>query len=207
MGRPPAPLLLVEPERPDPRKVGQVVDVLRSGGVIGYPTDTVYAIGASAAVRRAVDRVYRVKNLDRGHPLAFVLADVASVGRYATVTDFAYRWLRRLLPGPFTVVLDATPEVPRILLEKRRTVGIRVPDHAWLQAVVRELGAPLVGTSAANPEDGAVYQDAAEIRERLGAEVDLVLDGGLLGTTPSTVVSLVGDEIELIRQGKGELPT
>lgn len=200
-----APLLAIDPERPSPRKVDRAIAVLRSGGLLAYPTDTVYAIGASAVERRAIDRIYRLKKLDRGHPLAFVCGDVASIGRYAQLSNFAYRWARRLLPGPYTLVLPATREVPRILLEKRRTVGIRVPHHPMLQAIVRGLGNPLVGTTASNPEDGAVFQDAHEICDRLGHDVDLVLDGGLLGTIPSTIISLIDDQISVIREGKEPL--
>ncbi len=202
-----APILTVDAERPSPRRVDEFVSALRRGGVVVYPTDTVYAIGACALDRGAVDRLYRIKRMDRGHPLTFVCADVGSVARFAAVSDFAYRWLRRLLPGPYTIVLEATRAVPRILLgeRKQRTIGVRVPDHAFLTAAVRALDAPLVGTSAIDPERDQVFQDAAEIRQRLGAKVDLILDGGLLGTVPSTIISLVGDQLEIVREGKGPI--
>ena len=191
-------------EHPSARKIEKAVAVLRAGGVIVYPTDTVYGIGCDLHQRKAVDRVYRIKRLDRGHPLSFVCPDVSGVARYAHVTDFAYRWLRRLLPGPYTVVLDATREVPRILLEKRRTVGIRVPDHPVCQALVRALGGPVITTSAAAP-DGTLLPDADEVSEHFGTQVDLILDGGHMEMVPSTVVSLAGDRIEILREGKGKV--
>lgn len=201
-----APLLAVDTRRPAPRKVQQAAETLRRGGVVVYPTDTVYAIGASALDRRAVERVHRIKGIDESHRLACIFPDIATAARYAVISDMAYRWLRRILPGPYTVILEATRDVPRILREKRKTIGIRVPADEFLLAVARDLEAPIIGTSAANPEDGAALQDATDIRETLGAQIDLVIDGGLLGTIPSTVISLVGDEPELLREGKGAWP-
>jgi tRNA threonylcarbamoyl adenosine modification protein (Sua5/YciO/YrdC/YwlC family) len=200
---PRAQILALNPVHPQPRKIDQAVQVLRQGGVIAYPTDTVYGIGCDLHQRKGVDRVYRIKGVDRGHPLSFICPDLSGVARYAHVTDFAYRWLRRLLPGPYTVVLEATREVPRILRERRRTVGIRVPDHAVCQALVRALGGPVISTSAT--ADGALLRDGEEIQESLGTQVDLILDGGMIETVPSTVVSLTGDRIEVLRQGKGQV--
>ena len=201
---PRAQILSLLADHPQPRKIEQAVKVLRQGGVIAYPTDTVYGIGCDLHQRKAVDRVYRIKGVDRGHPLSFICPDVSGVSRYAHVTDFAYRWLRRLLPGPYTVVLEATREVPRILLERRRSVGIRVPDHAVCQALVQALGGPVISTSAALP-DGTLLRDAEEIQEKLGSQIDLILDGGYLESVPSTVVKLTGDTIEVLRQGKGQV--
>jgi tRNA threonylcarbamoyl adenosine modification protein (Sua5/YciO/YrdC/YwlC family) len=199
-----AQILAVRTDHPQPRKIEQAVGVLRQGGVIAYPTDTVYGIGCDLHQRRAIDRVYRIKGVDRGHPLSFICSDVSGVSRYAHVTDFAYRWLRRLLPGPYTVVLEATRQVPRILVERRRTVGIRVPDHAVCQALVRALGGPVISSSATAP-DGSLLRDREEIQEHLGSQIDLILDGGYLETVPSTVVSLAGDAIEVLRAGKGRI--
>jgi len=201
---PRAQILAVKTEHPQPRKIEQAASVLRQGGVISYPTDTVYGIGCDLHQRRAVDRIYRIKGLDRGHRLSFICPDVSGVARYAHVTDFAYRWLRRLLPGPYTVILEATREVPRILRERRREVGIRVPNHAVCQALVRALGGPVITTSAAT-DDGQLLRDAEDIQEHLGPRIDLILDGGYLETIPSTIVSLVGDRIEILREGKGRV--
>lgn len=197
-------LLVINPDHPQPRKIGQAVDILERGGVIAYPTDTVYGFGCDLHNRKAVDKVYRIKNLPRTHLMSFVCPDLSGISRYAYVPDFAYRVLRRLLPGPYTVILQATPEVPRVLLQKRRTVGIRVPDSPITLDVVGALGRPILSTSVVNA-DREVLSDPTEIRDAFGDRVDAVLDGGYLGNVPSTVISLANDEIEVIREGKGSL--
>lgn len=197
-------LLAVNPEHPQPRKIGQAVEILDRGGVIAYPTDTVYGFGCDLHNRKAVDRVYRIKNLPRTHLMSFVCPDLSGISRYAYVSDFSYRVLRRLLPGPYTVILEATPEVPRVLLQKRRTVGIRVPDCPITLALVSALGRPILSTSVLDSH-GEVMMDPMDIRDTFSGKVDAVLDGGYLGNVPSTVISLANDEIEVIREAKGPL--
>ena len=189
--------------RPNPRKIQRAAALLDAGGVLAYPTDTVYGIGCDIANRKAIDRIYRIKGLDRGHRLSFICQDLSNIAEYAYVTDFAYRWLRRLLPGPYTVVLTASRLVPKILLEKRREVGIRVPDNETCIELARALGRPIISTSATDPATGEILIDPDVVKERLGGQLDLVLDGGLLTNEPSTVVSLVDDEITILREGKG----
>lgn len=195
--------LVVNPDHPEPRKIAHAVQVLEKGGVAIYPTDTVYALGCALDARRSVDRLYRLKQMERHKPLAIVCADLSDIARYAIVTDFAYRQMRRLLPGPYTVVLEATREVPRILLDKRRTIGIRVPRNPICEALVRALGRPLLTTSAVAPGAEAACRDVEEAKEAFATGVDLFIDGGLAPGEPSTVVGLVGDEIEIIREGLG----
>lgn len=199
----PAQLLVLDERRPNPHKIRKAVDLLDAGGVIAYPTDTVYGIGCDLHNRKAIDRIYRIKGLDRGHRLSFICQDLSNIAEYAVVTDFAYRWLRRLLPGPYTVVLPASRNVPKILLEKRREVGIRVPDNATCIELTRALGRPIISTSATDPATREILIDADVVKARLGNQLDLVLDGGLLTQEPSTVVSLVEDEIKVLREGKG----
>jgi tRNA threonylcarbamoyl adenosine modification protein (Sua5/YciO/YrdC/YwlC family) len=199
----PATLLEVDPQHPNAHRIGQAASLLDGGGVIAYPTDSVYGIGCDLHNRKAIDRIYRIKGLHRGHRLSFICEDLSNIARYAYVTDFAYRWLRRLLPGPYTVVLPASREVPKILLQKRREVGIRVPDSEICMELCRALGRPIITTSATDPETGEILIDPDVVKERLGRQLDLVLDGGLLTVEPSTVVSLVQDEIEVLREGKG----
>lgn len=198
-----AQLVSLDEHYPNPRKIQKAVELLERGGVIAYPTDTVYGIGCDLHDRKAIDRIYRIKGMEREHRLSFICADVSTVSEYAHVTDFAYRWLRRLLPGPYTVVLHATRAVPKVLRENRREVGIRIPDHALCLELVRRLGRPIVNTSAADPQTGEILIDAELVRDELGHDLDLVLDGGLLTNEPSTVVSLMDDQIEIVRQGKG----
>lgn len=195
--------LVLDDYRPNPRKIRQAAEVLRDGGVIAYPTDTVYGIGCDLTNRKAIDRIYRIKRLDRGHRLSFICPDLSSVAQYAQVTDFAHRWLKRLLPGPYTVVLPATRMVPKILLEKRREVGIRIPDNEICIQLVNALGGPLISTSATDPETNEVLMDPDIVRDLIGHQLDLILDGGLLNGEPSTVVSLIDDVIEILREGQG----
>jgi tRNA threonylcarbamoyl adenosine modification protein (Sua5/YciO/YrdC/YwlC family) len=198
-----AQLLVLDEHSPNPRKIQKAASVLEDGGVIAYPTDTVYGIGCDLHNRKAIDRIYRIKGLDRGHRLSFICQDLSNISEYAFVTDFAYRWLKRLLPGPYTVVLPASKLVPKILLEKRREVGIRVPDNATCLELAAALGRPIISTSATDPQTGEILIDPDVVKERLGNQLDLVLDGGLLTIEPSTVVSLINDEITILREGKG----
>jgi tRNA threonylcarbamoyl adenosine modification protein (Sua5/YciO/YrdC/YwlC family) len=198
-----AQLVVLDEDRPNPRKIQKAAALLEAGGVIAYPTDTVYGIGCDLHNRKAIDRIYRIKGLDRGHRLSFICQDLSNIAEYAYVTDFAYRWLKRLLPGPYTVVLTASKMVPKILLEKRREVGIRVPECPTAIDLCSALGRPIISTSATDPETGEILIDPEVVKDRLGSQLDLVLDGGLLTNEPSTVVSLIDDEITILREGKG----
>lgn len=198
-----AQLLVLDEDRPNPRKIQKAAELIDAGGVIAYPTDTVYGIGCDLHNRKAIDRIYRIKRLDRGHRLSFICQGLSNISEYAYVTDFAYRWLRRLLPGPYTMVLRASRMVPKILLEKRREVGIRVPDNFTCMELTRALGRPIITTSATDPETREILIDPDIVRDRFGSQLDLVIDGGLLTNEPSTVISLIDDEIDIIREGKG----
>ncbi len=201
---PGAQLFVLDPERPNPRRIQKAAEALEAGKVIAYPTDTVYGIGCDLHNRKAVDRIYKIKELSRGKRLAFICQGLSNISEYAHVTDFAYRWLRRLLPGPYTVVLPASRMVPKILLQKRRQVGIRVPDSFICMELCRDLGRPIISTSATDPDTGEILTDPDVVKERLGKSLDLVIDGGMLTNEPSTVVSLLDDEIEVLREGKGD---
>ncbi len=194
----------VNADHPQPRKIRQVAAQLADGGVIAYPTDTVYGFGCDLTNRKAIDRIYRLKGMSPRHLLSFVCPDLSQIARYAHVGDLAYRILRRILPGPYTVVLEATREVPKKLLQKRKTVGIRVPDCAIALDLVRELGRPIISSSVVD-ENGEPMEDAVDIRDRYSRQLDAVLDGGFIKAAPSTVISLVDDELEIIREGKGSL--
>ena len=198
-----APLLVVDPDRFNPRDLKRAAKVLDDGGVIAYPTDTVYGIGCDLHNRKAIDRIYRIKKLDRGKRLSFICQDLSNIAEYAYVTDFAYRWLRRLFPGPYTVVLKASRQVPKILLEKRREVGIRVPDSQICLEMCRLLGRPIISTSATDPDTGEILTDPDDVRDLMGKQLDMVVDGGLLTNEPSTIVKITEDEIEILREGKG----
>jgi tRNA threonylcarbamoyl adenosine modification protein (Sua5/YciO/YrdC/YwlC family) len=199
-----APIVEVDPVHPQPRLVERAAKVLEDGGLLAYPTDTYYGIGCDLLNKKAIDRIYALKGRDRKKPLAFLCPDLSDVARYAQVSNFAYRTMRQLTPGPFTFVLTATRLVPEMMQSKQKQVGIRVPQAPLMLAISARLGRPIVTTSATT-EEGEVLVDARSIKEALGARLDLILDGGPQPAEPSTVVSLIGDQLEVLRQGKGIL--
>lgn len=195
--------LSVHPVTPQTRHIRRAAEVLRDDGVIVYPTDTVYGLGCDITSKHAVERIIGIKGRDPKKPMSFVCADLTHISRYARVSNFAYRILKRFLPGPYTFVLEASREVPRLLLTKQKTVGIRIPDHPVCLELVRELGNPILSTSA-NLGGEDPLNDPAEIQRVLGGQVDLILECGVLPRVPSTVVSLVGDRVEVLREGAGD---
>ncbi len=191
----------VHPEHPDPRKIRRAVEALRAGEVIGYPTDTVYALGCDPHDRKAIDRLHQVKRMPKRQPLALVCADLSQVSEYAQLDNAQYRLVRRLLPGPYCFILLATREAPRILHLADRTVGVRVPAAAVPVAIVRELGHPIISTTAADHGTPPPL-DAADVAARF-PRVEVILDGGPSAGIPSTVVDLSRGQIEIVRAGAG----
>ncbi|NOY46474.1 MAG: threonylcarbamoyl-AMP synthase [Deltaproteobacteria bacterium] len=198
-----AVMLSVHPVTPQARHIRRAADVLRNDGVIVYPTDTVYGLGCDITNKHAVERIVRIKGRDPKKPMSFVCADLTHISRYARVSNFAYRILKRFLPGPYTFVLEASREVPRLLLTKQKTVGIRIPDHPVCLGLVKELGNPILSTSA-NPSGADPLNQPEEIQRVLGGQVDLILECGVLPRVPSTVVSLVGERVQVLREGAGD---
>lgn len=197
-------LIQVNPDHPEPRKIARAASALEAGGVIAYPTDTVYGLGCDALNKRAIDRLYAIKGMDREHPLAFICPDLSDIARYAIVEKYHYRILRRLLPGPYCFILLATREVPKMLQSRRKTVGIRVPAHPVTLALTRALGRPLVSTTAQRASDPAPFIDARELDYAFNG-LELVLDAGAGGELPSTVVDLTVAPPEVIREGAGPI--
>lgn len=194
--------LEIRRDHPEPRKIQRAVELLRDAAVIAYPTDTAYAIGCDMMQKRAVDRLYAVKRMRPEQPLALICPDLGDLARYAVVDDRTYRLMRRLTPGPYCFVLQASREVPRMLQMKRKTVGIRVPHDEVCLALVRALGNPLVTTTAS--KDGQILSDPADIDAAFPG-LDLVLDAGSGGVVPSTVLDVSGPEIVVVREGAGPL--
>lgn len=192
----------IHPTHPQPRRIHQAVEVLRRGGVIIYPTGTVYGLGCDIHQKKAVERIYQIRQLKKDHPLSFMCPDLSKIARYAHVDDFAYRIMKRLVPGPYTFVLRATREVPKLLVRKQRTVGIRVPGDKVALALLNELGSPIVSTSAT--ADGQVLNDPDELHARF-RNVDAFIDAGWGGLEPSTVIDLSGDEPMVLRVGAGPI--
>jgi tRNA threonylcarbamoyl adenosine modification protein (Sua5/YciO/YrdC/YwlC family) len=190
-------------DRLDPRLVAEVARDLENGAVAAIPTDTVYAFACDIASKRGVERLYQVKEMDRRQLLAFLLPDLSNVARYAVVSDYAYRVMRRLLPGPYCIVLEATREVPKMLLDRRRVVGIRVPEDAFSRALLDALGRPTLVSAATAPGEEQALKDPDSIADIYGARLDILVDVGPLGDVPSTILSLIGDEMVVVREGKG----
>ena len=197
-------LIEINPHNPQPRLIAQVVEILKNGGVIAYPTDTTYGIGCSIHNKKALERIYRIKQRDRNKPVSFICADLSEISRYAQMSNFAFKTMKRFLPGPYTFVLEASRTVPDLLLTRQKTVGIRVPDNAICLAIVRELGHPIVTTSA-NLSGEEPLGDPFQVDEELGSQLDLVVDGGILSAEVSSVVSLAGDIPKVLRQGIGDI--
>jgi tRNA threonylcarbamoyl adenosine modification protein (Sua5/YciO/YrdC/YwlC family) len=195
-------LLAINPDNPQPRLIAQVVRCLQDGGVIAYPTDTTYGIGCSIFNKKGLERIYQVKQRDKRKPFSFICSDLAEVSRYARLTNVAFKAMKRCLPGPYTFVLEASREVPDLLTTRQKPVGIRIPDNRICMAIVQELGAPIVTTSA-NLTGEEPVGDPFEIQRIFGNGLDLVVDGGLLATDVSTVINMVGDRPEVLRQGAG----
>jgi tRNA threonylcarbamoyl adenosine modification protein (Sua5/YciO/YrdC/YwlC family) len=199
-----APILAVDISHPNPRHVARAVEVLSRGGLIAYPTDTYYGLGCDLTSKKAIERLYQLKGRDKKKPLSILCPDLSDVAKYAHVSNFAYRTMKGLTPGAFTFILEATRLVPEMMMSKQKQVGIRVPDVPLARALAAGLGRPLVTTSASD-EQGEPLIDAKDIKDKLGHGLDLILDGGVTLIEPSTVVSLIGDSIEVLRQGKGRL--
>ncbi len=191
-------------EHPSPRHIQRAVEVLERGGLIAYPTDTYYGMGCDLGSKRAIERLYQLKGRDKKKPLSFLCPDLSDVARYAHVSNFAYRTMKGLTPGAFTFILEATRLVPDLMMTRQKQVGIRVPDAPLARELARALGRPLVTTSVSNTQ-GEPLTDAREIKEEFGHGLELILDGGVTLNEPSTVVSLIGDTLEILRQGKGRL--
>jgi len=197
-------LLSINSQNPQMRLVKKAVECLRNGGVIIYPTDTVYGLGCDLFNKKGIEKIYDIKKRSKKDPLSFVCADLKDISRYALVSDYAYKTMRRLLPGPYTFILQASRLVPKIILPKRQTTGIRVPDHPICQALVQELGQPIISTSV-KTEQGELLNDPYIIREHFGHCVDIIIDGGIIPAEPSSVISLADDQIEILRVGKGDV--
>jgi len=197
-------IITINSKNPQRRLTRKVVDVLKEGGVIGYPTDTVYGLGCDLFNPEAIKKIHRLKKTDGNKPLSFICSDLKDISRYAYVSNYAYKTMRRLLPGSYTFILKATKLVPKIALTKQKTVGIRIPDNKICLALVRELGNPIISTSVYKPDE-SLYNDPSEIEERFGKQLDLVIDGGVIIAEHSSIIDLSDDTPRVIRKGKGEV--
>ena len=195
----------IHPENPQSRLVRQAVDIIRDGGVVVYPTDSAYALGCQIGDKNAVDRIRRIRRLDARHNFTLVCRDLSEIAVYARVDNAAYRLLKHATPGPYTFILRATSEVPRRLVHpKRKTVGLRVPENRIAQALLEDMGEPLMSVTLVMPGEEYPLIDPYDIRQTLEHDVDLVIDGGYCGMEPTTVVDLADETPLVLRVGKGD---
>jgi tRNA threonylcarbamoyl adenosine modification protein (Sua5/YciO/YrdC/YwlC family) len=194
----------VYPQHPHVRAINKAVDILKNDGVIIYPTDTVYGLGASIKSKSAIERIYNIKKISNHKLLSFICSDFQNVSQYAYISNIAFKIMKRCLPGPFTFILPATRLVPKILFQKRPTVGVRIPDSILCQTLVKELGLPIISTSVPAGAD-EILNDPLEIDKRYSTKIDLLLDNGILVSEPSTIVDLTTEDPVIIRKGKGDI--
>jgi len=199
-------LLKVNPETPQLRLIRKVADILRQGGTIAYPTDTYYGIGCDIMNKKAIEKIYWLKQRSPKKPFSFICYNLKNISQYAKVSNYAYKTMKRLLPGPYTFVLEGSKLVPKMMLTSRKTAGIRVPDHPIALALVKELGHPIISTTAPvadGPPSGGL--DPSLIHDALGTHIDVVIDGGPVPGRPSSVISLIDDKPVVIREGLGDV--
>ena len=201
-----ARLVEIHATHPQPRLIAEVVAAIRNGGLIAYPTDSSYAFGCHLGDRGAMDRIRRIREIGKNHNFTLVCSDLSEISLYARVENWAYRLIRSLTPGPYTFILQATREVPKRLQNpKRRTIGLRVPDHPIVRAMLSALGEPIMSSTLLLPGDDYPMTDAQQIDEKIGPLVDMIVDGGPAGVEPTTVIDLSNDTIEILREGKGDV--
>ncbi|MCI0141010.1 threonylcarbamoyl-AMP synthase [Arthrobacter bambusae] len=195
----------VHPQDPQPRAISQVVKILQSGGLIAYPTDSCYALGAQIGNREALDRIRSIRQLDGKHHFTLVCKDFAQLGQFVMIDNDVFRSIKAVTPGSYTFILPATKEVPRRLLHpKKKTVGVRIPDHNFVQALLAELGEPLLSSTLLLPDEEEPLTQGWEIKERLDNLVEAVIDSGDTGAEPTTVVDFSSGTAEVVRRGTGD---
>jgi tRNA threonylcarbamoyl adenosine modification protein (Sua5/YciO/YrdC/YwlC family) len=198
--------LEIHPDNPQLRLVRRAAEAIRAGGLIAYPTDSCYALGCHAGDKDALERVRKIRQADKNHHFTLVCRDLSEIAKYARVETWQFRLLKSCTPGPYTFLLEATREAPKIMLHpKRRTIGIRVPDHPVPRMLLEELGEPLLSSTLMLPGDDLPLNDVREIEERLGRQIDVILDAGHCGIEPTTVVDLAVSPPVVVRQGRGDL--
>lgn len=202
-----AEFLEIHPQNPQPRLIQQAVAIIRAGGVIVYPTDASYALGAQIGDKQAMDSIRRIRRLDDNHNFTLLCNDLSQVSTFTKMGNDAHRLIKTLTPGPFTFLLDATREVPRRLQHpKKKTIGVRITDNRIARALLEELGEPMLTTTMILPGEDEAMSDPYDIRQRLDRELDLIIDGGIIDYKPTTVIACTDNLIEIVRQGIGVAP-
>jgi tRNA threonylcarbamoyl adenosine modification protein (Sua5/YciO/YrdC/YwlC family) len=194
----------INSQNPPARLINKVAEILKKGGIIAYPTDTYYGIGCDIMNKKAIEKIYQLRQRNKNKPFSFICSNLKNISRYAKVTNYAYKTMKRLLPGPYTFILEGSKLVPKIMLTKRKTAGIRVPNNATCIALVEALGNPIISTSAKIP-DGTILHDPSFINDFFGSRLDAVVNGGAVPGEPSSVISIINDVPEVIRKGVGDV--
>ena len=197
-------IIKINSKNPQPRLIRKVAETLKEGGVIAYPTDTIYGLGCDLYQKDAIKRVHHLKKHSKNKRLSIICADLREISNYAHVPDYAYRIMRTFIPGPYTFILEATKLVPKIMLTNQKTVGIRVPDNNISLALVRALEHPIITTSVTKPDE-SLYSDPEEIDQRFGKALDIVIDGGIIAAEHSSIIDFTGDYPRVLRVGKGDV--
>ena len=196
----------LHPEQPQPRLIRQAADILRNGGLMVFPTDSAYALGCLTGDASLLDRIRRIRGVDERHHFTLMCRDLSEIATYARVDNSQYRLLKAVTPGPYTFILEGTKELPRrVLHPKRKTIGLRIPEHAVVSALLAELDGPLLSSTLLLPGEEHPMSDPEEIRDRLGKQVDLVIEAGYCGPEATTVIDLTSGVPELVRPGRGDL--
>jgi len=201
-----ARIVEIHPTNPQPRVVAEIVALIRQGGLVAYPTDSSYAFGCHIGDKRAMERIHAIRKTDKNHNFTLVCADLSEISTYARIDNWAYRLLKAMTPGPYTFILEATREVPKRLQNpKRRTIGLRVPDHTVVRAILDVLGEPIMSSTLLLPGDDMPLTDIYEIDNRIGNQIELIIDAGPTGIEPTSVVDLSGGSAVVLREGRGDV--
>ncbi len=201
-----ARLIEIHPTDPQPRLVAAVVQIIRTGGLIAYPTDSSYAFGCQIGDKNAIDRIRRIRRTDVNHNFTLVCADLSEISLYARIDNWSYRLIKSLTPGPYTFILPATREVPKMLQNpKRRTIGLRVPDHPLAHALLESLGEPIMSSTLTLPGDTIPLTDPVDIEDRIGHQIEAIIEAGAMGIEPTTVLDLSNGSVEVLRAGRGDV--
>jgi tRNA threonylcarbamoyl adenosine modification protein (Sua5/YciO/YrdC/YwlC family) len=197
-------LFKINCRNPQKRLIRRVIEILKEGGTIAYPTDTYYGMGCDIMNKKAIQKIYHLKQRSKNQPFSFICSNLKNISQYAKVTNYAYKTMKRLLPGPYTFILEGSNLVPKMMLTNRKTAGIRVPDCPICLTLVEELGNPIISTSATMP-DGSIINDPSLIHDFFHPRIDAVIDGGPVPGEPSSIISLIDDQPEIIRKGAGDV--
>ena len=201
-----ATLIEMHPTDPQPRRIASVVRIIRSGGLVAYPTDSSYAFGCHIGDSKAINRIHRIRQTDKKHNFTLVCRDLSEIGVYARVDNWAYRLIKSMTPGPYTFILPATREVPKRLQNpRRRTIGLRVPDHPFVRAILEELGEPIMSSTLLLPGDERPMTDPLDIEERIGHKIEAIIEAGPVGIEPTSVIDMTEGYAKVLRKGRGDV--